>query len=176
MLPEAKPGLRRKWGQERNQAQHRCPSSSGRKKLVSKQLEHMLPRQIYLFQRNHCEKSQLSELSPPFFQCPLDSRMGAMKAIINTIHMKAVSSTLRDDPSTKKHIHLSQSIESWRQKIAKSRVPQHILRQITGKVRYIIFFPSQLLQGSSGLQIAPGTGLAAKWASSIGWTRQGQKV
>eukprot|EP00071_Canis_lupus_P039935 XP_022273492.1 uncharacterized protein LOC111095587 [Canis lupus familiaris] len=85
-------------------------------------------------------------------KCPLDSRMRAMKAIINTIHMKAVSSTLRDDPSTKKHIHLSQSIESWRQKIgAKSRVPQHILRQITGKVRYIIFFPSQLLWGSSGL-------------------------
>ncbi|CAD7675404.1 unnamed protein product [Nyctereutes procyonoides] len=84
-------------------------------------------------------------------KCPLDSRMGAMKAIINTTHMKAVSSTLRDDPSTKKHIHLSQSIKSWRQKIgAKSRVPQHILRQITGKVRYIIFFPSQLLWGSSG--------------------------
>lgn len=87
-----KPVLRRKWGRERNQAQHHSPSSSGREKL------HLGSEKTFCLdgpsfsRRTTLKQSQLCELSPSFLPTPSGSKnWGPESGHYKHLHMESVS-------------------------------------------------------------------------------------
>lgn len=128
-----KPVLRRKWGGERNQAQHHSPSSSGREKLHLGSEKTFYLDGLRFSRGTLWNKANYVNYPHSFSQCPLDPRIGALRVdIINTC--------IWNPSPQKKRTYLNRSIESgWQKTGVKPTVQasyQHILRQFTGKVRY----------------------------------------